>query len=349
MGVLYAKVNGSWEAITGGGGAQPDWTLGFPTYDPRYVNVGGDTMTGALALPTVAGVSTNPVDFVTNGIRRMRVEGTSGTTGAVSIGDPATSGNNSNWPLSIYGNANGGRIQFFAGANPQSVVGQVGMFDATTMEVRNQAGGPLNLQAGSTVVPGGTFQVASDPQAGAANGAITLGDGRWINAIQGSPNVFNMRMERRVSPASDAGGNYIIFRRNASTTIANDVTIGSIAINTGGSSVVYNTSSDHRLKADHGEIAGALERINRLTPRRIHWLGDPNETEMDGFFAHEVSDAVPEAVTGEKDAVATATDDNLGVVEGQIIPQQLDATRLIPLLVAAIKELSAQVAELRGT
>ncbi|HEY6416766.1 MAG TPA: hypothetical protein VIX41_11025 [Acidimicrobiales bacterium] len=34
----------------GGGGGTPNWPDGFPTYDPRYVNVGGDAMQGDLVL-----------------------------------------------------------------------------------------------------------------------------------------------------------------------------------------------------------------------------------------------------------------------------------------------------------
>ena len=56
-------------------------------------------------------------------------------------------------------------------------------------------------------------------------------------------------------------------------------------------------------------------------------------------MAHEVSDIVPEAVTGVKDAV----DEN-----GDIIPQGIDQSKLVPLLVAAVKELKAEVESLRN-
>lgn len=35
------------------GGGSPDWTLGYPTYDARYVQKAGDTMTGALEIANV--------------------------------------------------------------------------------------------------------------------------------------------------------------------------------------------------------------------------------------------------------------------------------------------------------
>ena len=63
----------------------------------------------------------------------------------------------------------------------------------------------------------------------------------------------------------------------------------------------------------------------------------PSKTQ-DGFFAHEVSTIVPEAVFGEKDAVAAETDTQSGYTLGEIKPQQLDQSKLVPLLVAALQE-----------
>jgi len=47
-----------------------------------------------------------------------------------------------------------------------------------------------------------------------------------------------------------------------------------------------------------------------------------------------VADIVPEAVNGEKDAVDAS---------GDIVPQAVDASRLVPLLVAAFQELMGRV------
>ena len=64
----------------------------------------------------------------------------------------------------------------------------------------------------------------------------------------------------------------------------------------------------------------------------------PNKI-RDGFFAHEVSGLVPEAVHGEKDAV-----DGDGVEKYQ----QIDTGKLIPILVSAVQELSAKVEALEN-
>ena len=60
---------------------------------------------------------------------------------------------------------------------------------------------------------------------------------------------------------------------------------------------------------------------------------------MDGFLAHEVYDYVPEAVSGEKDAVDE---------DGNIKPQGIDQSKLVPLLVASVQELSAKVTALEN-
>lgn len=141
----------------------------------------------------------------------------------------------------------------------------------------------------------------------------------------------------KVGAGVSSGHDYIHFRTNGSA-------IGSITRNGSASGVLYNTTSDYRLKDDHGLITDALERIRALRARRVVWRDDPTQAEVDGFFAHEVAEVVPDAVTGDKDAVAEVDDEGAGHRAGEIVPQQLDPSRLIPLLVAAVQELAAELA-----
>ena len=76
---------------------------------------------------------------------------------------------------------------------------------------------------------------------------------------------------------------------------------GSISINCGSNTVAYNTSSDYRLKQDETLITDGIERVKQLKPYRFKWKSDLDNT-VDGFFAHEVSGIVPEAISGDKDA-----------------------------------------------
>ena len=110
--------------------------------------------------------------------------------------------------------------------------------------------------------------------------------------------------------------------------------VGSIASTV--NSVVYNTSSDYRLKESVTYDFDATTRLKQLKPCRFNFIADADTT-VDGFLAHEVSSIVPEAITGEKDAVDA---------DGKIDPQGIDQSKLVPLLVKTIQELEARIVAL---
>jgi hypothetical protein len=113
---------------------------------------------------------------------------------------------------------------------------------------------------------------------------------------------------------------------------------GSIS-QSGGSAVAYNTSSDYRLKENVVDITDSVDRLKQLKPSRFNFITDGPSRTIDGFLAHEVSSIVPEAVTGIKDAVDA---------DNNIIPQGIDQSKLVPLLVGAIKELTARIEALEA-
>lgn len=172
-----------------------------------------------------------------------------------------------------------------------------------------------------------TDAVVCGPSTGGPGSAVMNRDGD-ISSISPVIDVASLRLQR-TPPADAVGQHFVLF---GVTSL-----IGSITINGTGNGVLYQTSSDYRLKDDLGPIVNALERLGALRPRHIAWKS--NGAEEDTFFAHELDEVVPSAVTGVKDAV----DDN-----GDIIPQQLDPSRVVPLLVASIQELVARVAVLEA-
>ena len=93
-------------------------------------------------------------------------------------------------------------------------------------------------------------------------------------------------------------------------------------ITTNGSATGYNTSSDYRLKENEVAISDGITRLKTLKPYRFNFKTEPSKT-VDGFFAHEVTPAVPEAITGEKDGTEM---------------QAIDQSKLVPLLTAALQE-----------
>ena len=112
--------------------------------------------------------------------------------------------------------------------------------------------------------------------------------------------------------------------------------VGSIVLDTA-NSTNFNTTSDYRLKEDFVPVSDGLLKVNALKPTNFKWVDI--DARMDGFIAHEVKEVVSNAVTGEKDAVDENNDP---------IYQQIDASRLIPIMVAAIQELSQKIAELES-
>jgi hypothetical protein len=74
-------------------------------------------------------------------------------------------------------------------------------------------------------------------------------------------------------------------------------------------------------------MVGASDRLMALKPVNFAWK--VNGSRVDGFLAHETQEIVPEAVTGEKDAVDK---------DGKPQYQGIDQSKLVPLLTAALQE-----------
>ena len=89
----------------------------------------------------------------------------------------------------------------------------------------------------------------------------------------------------------------------------------------------FNITSDYRLKENEAPLTEASSRIKKLKPIRFNYISSENT--VDGFLAHEVGEVIPEAVTGEKDAVREDGSDEL---------QGLDLSKIVPLLTAALQE-----------
>jgi len=125
-----------------------------------------------------------------------------------------------------------------------------------------------------------------------------------------------------------------IFSTGAATTnsyiswVNGNGAVGSIVGN--GSSILYNTTSDYRLKENVTPITGALAKIARLKPCTYTWKIDGKDGE--GFIAHELAEVFPQAVHGTKDGVDK---------DGNPEYQSMDASFLVAALSAAIKELKA--------
>ena len=133
-------------------------------------------------------------------------------------------------------------------------------------------------------------------------------------------------------------------------------------ITTTSSSTAYNTSSDYRLKENVEYEFDASTRLKQLKPARFNFIADADST-VDGFLAHEVQDVVPEAITGDKDAmrdeeyeVTPAVIDEDGnvvtpaVMGTRSVPeyQGIDQSKLVPLLVKSLQEALTEIDTLKA-
>lgn len=120
--------------------------------------------------------------------------------------------------------------------------------------------------------------------------------------------------------------NLMAFRARGTGT-----TVGSISSDA--TQTLFNTTSDYRLKENIVDMSDGITRLKKLAPKRFNFKANSSQT-VDGFLAHEVKAVVPNAVVGEKDAVDSS---------GNIDPQGMDQSKLVPLLTAALQEAIAKI------
>jgi hypothetical protein len=167
----------------------------------------------------------------------------------------------------------------------------------------------MRITSGGEVLVGCT----SVPGAGGTVQGVGLGSVGYITALRAAATVgFFGRTN---------AGELFAFYNN--TTQVGDISVGA-------SSTSYNTSSDYRLKQDLKDYSG-LSLVNNIKTYDYEWKSD--NTRMHGVLAHELQEVLPYAVTGEKDSKEM---------------QSVDYSKLVPVLVKAIQELSEKVKQLEN-
>jgi hypothetical protein len=196
----------------------------------------------------------------------------------------------------------------------------------------------------------------------------------------------NGRLVRNSGALASAHGNFIgevgsSYKALSFSRTSGGSEVGNVVANV--SSTSYNTSSDYRLKENVVDLTNATERLKQLQPKRFNFITDADTT-VDGFLAHEVSNVVPEAITGEKDETETKekvvvnangnviaenieqADWETGKIANEdgntkyptdstweatkVVPvyQGIDQSKLVPLLVKTIQELEARITALEN-
>ena len=147
-------------------------------------------------------------------------------------------------------------------------------------------------------------------------------------------------------------------------------TVGSVTHNDDGGGVSFNTTSDYRLKENVNYDWEAIPLLNQLKPAKFNFKRNPAKT-IQGMLAHEVADIVPSSVRGNKDhmePIGTIKDSDGNIVyegvyehftktdKGQTwtktgtepLYQELDYSRLVPLLTKALQEQQEQIDALQS-
>jgi hypothetical protein len=247
------------------------------------------------------------VSFATNATERMRID----SSGNVGIG--ATSPRNSSRvtidgtndatsKISLYRSDTGSALQVgsnYIGTWSNSVFE---FYQNATERMRIDSSG--NLLVGTTAAPTGS----------------TGGSGFIVESVG--------RRTLKIATTTTGGAGLAEF-------INPNGVVGTISVS--GSTTTYGTSSDYRLKENIAPMTGALAVVSALKPCTYTWKADGSDGQ--GFIAHELAEVVPDAVTGEKDAVNE---------DGSIKSQSIDTSFLVATLTAAIQELKAEVDALKA-
>ena len=180
-----------------------------------------------------------------------------------------------------------------------------------------------------------------------ATDSTTASQANRVKIDCNNENIFGLGIE---SVRNSGGGGILITNNETSGSFdhivfkaSDDDTVGSVVATD--SSTAYNTSSDYRLKENVSYDFDATTRLKKLKPARFNFKKDKDST-IDGFIAHEVSDVVPNAINGAKDAIGE---------DKKPIYQNIDHSKLVPLLTKSLQEalaridtLEAEVAKLKG-
>jgi hypothetical protein len=235
--------------------------------------------------------------------RATIVQGASSNTDTLVLKSPNSGGAGSQPGIQFLRDTNAVLAKVFADTNTGALITDVNGAERARIDSSG------NLLVGTTTA-GGRLSVNNSSSDGVG---ITTSGAFWSQSIS----------------HSNASTQYFMEFRYGATRI------GQITGNNTNTS--YTTSSDYRLKNTIAPMTGALAKVAQLKPCTYKWNVDGSNGE--GFIAHELAQVVPNAVTGEKDAVDK---------DGKPVYQGIDTSFLVATLTAAIQEQQAIIESLKA-
>jgi hypothetical protein len=158
--------------------------------------------------------------------------------------------------------------------------------------------------------------------------------GRYAFALEnltGATSCHGVAVYAGPSAASDSTSVMMAFQ-SGSNPISGSTQVGSITRS--GTGVVYNTTSDVRLKEGIADSDMGLALARRIPVRKFCFTNDPEREQYHGFVAQELHGYYPRAV-------------HVGGSDPLREPWGVDYGRLTPLLLRAIQELADEVDTLK--
>jgi hypothetical protein len=140
----------------------------------------------------------------------------------------------------------------------------------------------------------------------------TSGDGICIGGLLENQSAYTVQAD------TNTGSRFFAYIANG-----NQSPVGTISFTS--SATAFNTTSDYRLKEDLQDFKG-LEMVSKIPVYDYKWKAEDSRSY--GVMAHELAEVLPDAVTGDKDAKEM---------------QGVDYSKIVPLLVKSIQELSAKL------
>ena len=187
----------------------------------------------------------------------------------------------------------------------------------------------LYVQSGAqTIFRNGGFTSGDEAMRIDSSGNLLVGttsttaDEGGLVLIPQTSSVSHMYIGHATGTAS--GNPYMYFRYGSGN-------IGSIT-QSGTTAVLYNTSSDQRLKDNIVDAPSASDDIDAIQVRSFDWKADGSHQKY-GMIAQELQSVAPEAVSGD------ATEEEM---------MGVDYSKLVPMMLKEIQSLRARVAQLEG-
>lgn len=173
--------------------------------------------------------------------------------------------------------------------------------DITSIGLMNSdfSGFYLNVDTGVNPIPSNV------------TGLAYIGGSLWVQGVAGGN--FGIPSGSGVNVVYYNGGNQV----------------GSISTTPGTTS--FNTTSDRRLKTEHGSYRRGLADLSAIPVRNCAFKSLPGDIRP-MLFADEVQNVAPWAVRGEKNGPEF---------------QQVDHSALVPMLIAAIRELQREIDDIK--